>query len=69
MNIRGRLALLIAVLFGFLMAGTVKQSFSPYSWAPMFIGLFSFILARIFFWIVFLVWDIVVYGKNKFAKK
>jgi hypothetical protein len=68
MNIRGRVALLLSVIFGFLMAYSAKQSMSPYSWGPMFIGILSFGFARISFWVLFLFWDIIVWGKNKFAK-
>jgi hypothetical protein len=66
MNIRGRLALLLSILFGILMAYAAKQSFSQYSFMPIIIGLFAILVARLFFWLAFLLWDMGGYVKLKF---
>ena len=65
MRIRGRLALLCSIVFGFLMAYIAKQSVSQYSFMPIILGLFAILVARICFWLAFLLWDIGVYVKNK----
>jgi len=65
MNIRGRLALLLSILFGILMAAVAKQSASQYSFLPILIGVFAILVARICFWLAFLLWDIGVYAGKK----